>query len=48
MAQIAARVTEDEKKALEDYCKERDIKISQLIRWAVKEYLENRATKLLS
>lgn len=37
--QIAARVTEDEKKKIEEYCKEHDVKISQLIRWAVKEYI---------
>lgn len=32
MAQIATRITEEEKKELEQFCKERDIKISWLIR----------------
>lgn len=43
MAQIAARVTEEEKQELENYCKEHDIKLSQLIRWAIKEYLEQHS-----
>ncbi len=38
--QIAARVTEQEKKEIEKFCEERDIKVSQLIRWAIKEYIE--------
>lgn len=42
MAQIAARVSEEEKRVLEAYCKERDIKISQLIRWAIKDYIEKK------
>lgn len=42
MAQIAARVTDEEKQELELYCRENDIKLSQLIRKAVKEYLEKR------
>ena len=40
MAQIASRVSEEEKQELEQYCKEHDIKISQLIRKAIKEYME--------
>lgn len=40
MVQIAARVSEDEKQRLEQYCKGHDIKMSQLIRWAVKDYLD--------
>lgn len=40
MAQIAARISEEEKRELEQYCKEHDIKLSQLIRWAIKEYIE--------
>ena len=39
MAQIAARVSEEEKELLEQYCKEHDIKISQLVRWAIKDYM---------
>lgn len=39
--QIATRISEKEKKELEQYCEERDIKISQLIRWAIKEYIDN-------
>lgn len=41
MAQLATRVTQEEKAALEKYCKEHDITLSQLIRWAIKEYIEN-------
>lgn len=41
MAQLATRIDEQEKKKLEEYCKTHDIKLSQLIRWAIKEYLEN-------
>lgn len=41
MAQIATRVTEEEKQELEKYCREHDIKISQLIRKAIKDYLKN-------
>lgn len=39
MAQIAARVTDEEKQLLEEYCEQHDIKLSQLIRWAVKDYI---------
>ena len=42
MAQIAARVTDEEKKELDEYCEKNDIKISQLIRWAIKEYIHYR------
>ncbi len=45
MAQIATRVSDEEKRELEQYCKERDIKISQLIRWAIKDYLDKNVTK---
>lgn len=40
--QIASRVTEEEKRILEDYCKKNDIKISQLVRWAVRKYLAEK------
>lgn len=36
---IAALVEQEEKEELEKYCEQHDIKISQLIRKAVKEYL---------
>ena len=39
MAQIATRVSEEEKFEIEEYCKKHDIKVSQLIRWAVKTYI---------
>ena len=45
MAQIAARVSEEEKEALEKYCEEHDIKLSQLIRWAIKNYISDNETK---
>lgn len=45
MAQVAARVTDEEKEAFEQYCAEHDIKLSQLIRWAVKEYIMTKETE---
>lgn len=42
--QIATRVTEEEKRELEQYCKSHDIKISQLIRWAIKDYMDKYKT----
>lgn len=39
MIQIAAKVTEEEKAQIIEYCEQHDIKISQLIRKAVKEYI---------
>lgn len=40
MAQIATRVSEEEKEAFERFCRDHDIKISQLIRWSIKEYID--------
>lgn len=45
MAQIATRVSEQEKQEIEAYCKQHDIKISQLIRWAIKAYIEKDSGK---
>ena len=45
MIQIAARVSEEEKAELEKYCQEHDIKISQLIRWALRDYLDKNRTE---
>ena len=42
--QIATRVTEEEKKEIEQYCKKHDIKVSQLIRWAIKDYMDKNET----
>lgn len=39
MIQIAAKVTAEEKEEIVEYCKQHDIKISQLIRWAIKDYI---------
>ena len=39
--QIAARVTEEEKDNLIEYCEKNELNMSQVIRKAVKEYLEN-------
>lgn len=46
--QITSRVTEQEKKILEDYCKKNDIKVAQLIRWAVREYLAKKDVDIFS
>ena len=40
MAQVAARVSDEEKKALEEFCETHDIKLSQLVRWALRDYIE--------
>lgn len=45
MAQIATRVSEQEKQEIEKFCQEHDIKISQLIRWAIKDYIDKTTTK---
>ena len=41
LIQIASRIDEEEKQAIVKYCDENDITVSQLIRKAIKEYLEN-------
>ena len=38
---ISFRLTEEEKKMLEQYCEENDLSMSQVIRRAVKEYIKN-------
>lgn len=36
---ISVRLTEDERKILDDYCKQNDLSLSWVIRKAIKEYL---------
>lgn len=36
---VSARLTEEEKKDLEDFAKEHDLTMSQVIRKAIKEYI---------
>ena len=48
MAQIATRVTDDEKQLLDQYCAKHDIKISQLIRWAIKDYMTKETNDVYS
>ena len=38
--QIAARVTEEEKNNLIEYCEKNELNMAQVIRKAIKEYLE--------
>lgn len=38
---VSVRLTEEEKKTLEEFAKDRDLTMSQVIRKAVKEYIEN-------
>lgn len=38
--QIAAMVSEEDKDMIEAFCAEEDISIAQLIRKAIKEYIE--------
>ena len=39
--QVAARITEEEKQKLIEYCEINELNMSQVIRKAIKEYLEN-------
>lgn len=39
--QLSARFTEEERNKLVDYCEKNDTPVSQIIRKAVREYLEN-------
>ena len=41
LLQVAARITEEEKQRLAEYCKRNELNMSQVIRKAIKEYLEN-------
>ena len=43
--QVAARVTEEEKNSLIKFCEENDIPMSQVIRRAIKEFLEKQGVK---
>lgn len=40
---VSVRLTEKEKKTLEEFAKDRDLTMSQIIRKAVKEYIENHS-----
>ena len=40
-AKITFRLTADERLNIEEYCNKYDIKMSQLLRLAVKEYMTN-------
>ena len=40
---VSVRLTEEEKKTLEEFAKVRDLTMSQVIRKAVKEYIENHS-----
>ncbi len=37
---IATRVKDDEKKRIDEFCQENDMSVSQLIRKAIKEYMD--------
>ena len=39
---ISVRLTEDEKKKLEEYAKEQDLSMSQVVRKALKEFFASR------
>ena len=39
--QLSARFTEEERNRLVDYCEKNDVPVSQILRKAVREYLEN-------
>lgn len=42
MAQIAIRISEEEKQELTQYCKERGMTLSGLIRVALDQYFKNQ------
>ena len=39
---VSVRLTSEEKEKLVEYCKENDLSISQVIRRAIREFLENK------
>ena len=39
---ISASVTPEEKAEIDKFCKDRDIKIAQLIRWAIRDYMDKK------
>ena len=41
--QISARFTEEERNNLVDYCEKNDMPVAQVIRKAVREYLEKQS-----
>ena len=43
MATISIRIEENEKEALQDYAKKYDLSVSQVVRRAIKEFLEANA-----
>ena len=45
MAQISVKISDEEREMYTNYCKEHDIKISQLVRWAIKAYILKDETK---
>lgn len=40
MAQITIRIPDEERQMIEEYCADEDLKISQVVRKAIREYLE--------
>lgn len=38
--QVAARITEEEKEALAQYCEDNDLSMSQVIRKAIREFIQ--------
>lgn len=40
MANIATRITEEEKQKIEKFAKEHDLTLSQILRKAIKEFME--------
>ena len=45
MAQISVKISDEEREMYTNYCKKHDIKISQLVRWAIKAYILDEETK---
>lgn len=45
LAQIATRITEEEKQKIEKFAKEHDLTLSQILRKAIKEFMEKEQSK---
>ena len=43
MATISIRIEETEKEALQEFAKENDLSVSQVVRRAIKEFIANQA-----
>lgn len=45
MSQISTRIPEEEKDRISIFAKDHDMKLSQVVRWAIREYLDRHENK---